>query len=28
LTFSAAGVLMLLLAIYFLTTKKHLRPMA
>ena len=28
LTFSAAGALMLLLAIYFLTTKKHLRPMA
>jgi len=28
LTFSIAGVLMLLLAIFFLTTKKHLRPMA
>jgi MFS family permease len=28
LTFSAAGALMLLLAIFFLTTKKHLRPMA
>jgi MFS family permease len=28
LTFSAAGALMLLLAIYFLTLKKHLRPMA
>jgi MFS family permease len=28
LTFSTAGVLMLLLAIFFLTTKKHLRPMA
>jgi MFS family permease len=28
LTFSAAGALMLFLAIYFLTTKKHLRPMA
>jgi MFS family permease len=28
LTFSVAGALMLLLAIYFLTTKKHLRPMA
>lgn len=28
LTFSAAGALMLLLAIYFLTMKKHLRPMA
>ena len=27
-TFSAAGALMLLLAIFFLTTKKHLRPMA
>jgi MFS family permease len=28
LTFSVAGLLMLLLAIFFLTTKKHLRPMA
>jgi MFS family permease len=28
LTFSAAGALMLLLAVYFLTMKKHLRPMA
>ena len=28
LTFSIAGVLMLLLAIFFLTAKKHLRPMA
>lgn len=28
LTFSVAGALMLLLAIFFLTTKKHLRPMA
>jgi MFS family permease len=28
LTFSIAGALMLLLAIYFLTLKKHLRPMA
>ena len=28
LTFSVAGGLMLLLAIFFLTTKKHLRPMA
>lgn len=28
LTFSIAGVLMLMLAIFFLTTKKHLRPMA
>jgi MFS family permease len=28
MTFSVAGALMLLLAIYFLTTKKHLRPMA
>lgn len=28
LTFSAAGALMLFLAIYFLTMKKHLRPMA
>jgi MFS family permease len=28
MTFSAAGALMLLLAIYFLATKKHLRPMA
>lgn len=28
LTFSTAGVLMLVLAIFFLTTKKHLRPMA
>ena len=28
LTFSVAGALMLFLAIYFLTTKKHLRPMA
>ena len=28
LTFSVAGALMLFLAIFFLTTKKHLRPMA
>jgi MFS family permease len=28
LTFSVAGALMLFLAIYFLTTKKHLQPMA
>lgn len=28
MTFSVAGALMLLLAIFFLTTKKHLRPMA
>ena len=28
LTFSSAGALMLLLALYFVSVKKHLRPMA